>query len=87
MLEYAPVPCIVRRGICKTKLQDFREKKIRKKSSNQTWRSVWTLYEISPNPVNSRKSGYLLTVPYYEGMLLWPPLVPIFSHYKYLKEV
>ena len=55
LLEYAPVPRIVRGGIYKNIivwLQDFREKKI------------WTLYEISRNPGNSRNSGYLLTVPY-----------------------
>ncbi len=58
MSEYAPVLRIVRRGIYKNKivwLQDFHAIPRKK---------FWTSYEILPNPVNTRFSGYLLTVPY-----------------------
>ena len=62
MLEYAPVPRIVRRGIYKNKIVwlTWLNSKIwrppRKKSGHCT--------NLLRNHVNSRKSGYLLTVPW-----------------------
>ncbi len=59
MLEYVRVLRIVRRGIYKNKivwLQDFRA--IPRKQNKTKQKNIWTLYEMSPNPVNTRFSGY-----------------------------
>ncbi len=70
---YAPVPRIVRRGIYKNKivwLPDFRVSPRKKTKTKQNKTNTnWILYEFLPNPVNTRFSGSLLTVPYWSVWL------------------